>query len=543
MKRLRSPFEGDYESCVTKRQKTEEAATFNFYLPQELISKIILDGAKTVSGPWDNLHKFYFSCRCVNSKWHKATAQAMFTHINQAKDIRYVFNGIFQGNISYIESFFSFHGKSIFAFTSPSSVHFRGSLFLEFKLLPNLKFFNFSPGDNFSEFLLPKLAAHCSFLEHLHASSPSPLVIQRVSDFKNLRKLTFFNGEEITNHSIETIKINNPLLQMEQFHVYSSQIDVAGLSHIYKVFPNLTFLNLYGSKSLTHLGSIGQDLQHLKTLILNKCSTLNSLKEMAGTLPHLTTLDLGETKITDSNLASIVDSFSELTNLNLSGCHNLHDISIISKSFPKLEILNLSTCYSIKKICGIRHSFQKLKVLNISSTSVTSLKNLTRSFTDLRSLNLKSLAIDDEKLFQIKDCFTKLSKLNLKQCPVKRLSTISSNFPSLNKINLEASKIETFNQGDKIYPALTCLDLSAINLKDQDLLCINECYPKLKILKIYSGLISTNGLTRFARECPAKDLVVHLYDHNIQDSNFNNKIIENLSGNFPFLEFTINKYG
>jgi hypothetical protein len=101
------------------------------------------------------------------------------------------------------------------------------------------------------------------------------------------------------------------------------------------------------------LGDDGQQNQFLQIVI--------------GQFNELIELDLSQSWVDDSGLASIVPQLSQLTTLNLSQAQNLTDgaLTEIQKSLPKLTDLNLkqSKKISLQGVAQLKSSVPNLVVI------------------------------------------------------------------------------------------------------------------------------------------------------------------------------------
>ncbi len=121
--------------------------------------------------------------------------------------------------------------------------------------------------------------------------------------------------------------------------------------------PHLTSLDVSWSKNVT-----GSGLRHLmgvhslKTLDLTGCdgvdwSNLSDLPQIVALLPHLTTLNISSTNITDQSVKELVN-LSSLADLRLSCCKLVtgQGVAVLPR-ISKLTALDLSWCVEIIDSC------------------------------------------------------------------------------------------------------------------------------------------------------------------------------------------------
>ncbi len=166
-------------------------------------------------------------------------------------------------------------------------------------------------------------------------------------------------------------------------------------------------------QSITTLTQLGAQLKladgHVVEVSLqSKKIADDDLAALHG-LPHLETLNLYETPITDAGLRQL-KSLKTLKSLNLGFCRNITDAGIKElKDLKELEFLNLGFCRKLTAE-GFRvlPRFEKLRTLNLSITSFgDDQAELLPKLIHLENLDLDNTRVTDGGLTHV----SKLKKL------------------------------------------------------------------------------------------------------------------------------------
>ncbi|XP_048420182.1 TMV resistance protein N-like isoform X1 [Pyrus x bretschneideri] len=177
---------------------------------------------------------------------------------------------------------------------------------------------------------------------------------------------------------------------------------------------HLRSLNLKGCESLESLPPIS--LGSLKTLILSGCSKLTEFPEIVGSMEKLSRLYLDGTAIRE--LPVTFEKLRGLILLNLKGCKNLHlSRSSILGSLTSLKDLNLSGCSHVELPENIGN-LQHLEELDACDSGI---RKVPSSISRLNKLKLLCLnrCKDEQMGLQLPNSFsglTSLYRLNLSQC-------------------------------------------------------------------------------------------------------------------------------
>ncbi|KAJ4796651.1 F-box family protein-like protein [Rhynchospora pubera] len=228
----------------------------------------------------------------------------------------------------------------------------------------------------------------------------------------------------------------------------------------------LTLLDL-SYTFLINLQPVFDSCSKLKVLKLSACkyltdSSLDALYKQ-GALPSLLELDLSYSSIGQNAIIELLANCTNLVNVNLNGCTNLHELVCVSadamsidgnsgnkdavmaswKSERLLEVLNCTGCPNIKKVV-ITSGANCLHLLKINLNLSTNLKEVDLACSNLSILNLSNCtSLEILKL----DC-PRLTNLQLPACTMLAEDELegaishcnlleSLNINSCNKMNLE----------------------------------------------------------------------------------------------------------
>jgi Leucine Rich Repeat (LRR) protein len=236
---------------------------------------------------------------------------------------------------------------------------------------------------------------------------------------------------------------------------------------IVESFPNLAVLN-FSKRDIRNenLSTLLDQSSKLTTLKLGLCTKIDDtgIQDLKKKCPHLTILDLSDTKVSDAGLTSLPSS---LISLDLPRAHQITNEGLleIGGQCPHLKELSLKGCYSITGR-GIRTFAENLKQLNTlaiegcsevtvedtialmkSCPTITSLSPNCREFTDAdferlipQLSNLTSLQlilarhISEDSLMKLLENCPQLTSLELSGCALisqKCMEAIQKKYPHL----------------------------------------------------------------------------------------------------------------
>lgn len=228
------------------------------------------------------------------------------------------------------------------------------------------------------------------------------------------------------------------------------------IKHVCQCVPNLEQLDISRCFSITNesLKCIAKSLNCLKSLNIAHCSSVTDegIQALASQhLSHLKRLNLSYCILSDQALNEFTErSAFDLFELNLNFCWTLcHSIPELVQSFSNLQSLSLSGCYMVteKGFLAISEHLKYLKNLQIafcdgftnscaihlarmsqlerldmkmcsSSLNEDIFLQLMQNLINLKYLNLyRNRQVTDAVLFEIGRSLTKLEELILDHCP------------------------------------------------------------------------------------------------------------------------------
>jgi len=244
---------------------------------------------------------------------------------------------------------------------------------------------------------------------------------------------------------------------------YNNTLCANDINHLALSHPKITHLDLTGCYSLSH--HVFPLITHYwgKTLLslnLEWCYNLTEHLHLAPpTTTHLMlrTLNLAHSKITDPGIRFFATRSPDLTNINLSGCVSITDLSlsVVAQFCKNVTTLNMSACTSITNY-GLQLIAQEMKTnlreLNINECGQISGKllnylafycpNLSRlmiretsisgeeivnlcNVLQFTELNLHGLSLSDDHLCAIASAQISLEILDISFCPDLSISGIT----------------------------------------------------------------------------------------------------------------------
>jgi Leucine-rich repeat (LRR) protein len=218
-------------------------------------------------------------------------------------------------------------------------------------------------------------------------------------------------------------KLQN-LKRLDVSHV--GNFDDANCEPIVTKCQLLDDLNFKGSNITdSSVQLVAQHLPHIRMLNLSRCEKITnfSIIAIAKSCPLLTSLDIGETRITDG--AFVAFTLTRISILNISECKMITDKSLtaIAKSCPLLKSLNISKCEIITddSLTAIAKSCPLLASLDAGETQITdnalvalATARCRETITTLRLAGCNH--ITHNGLRQVVDNFTRLRYLSIRGC-------------------------------------------------------------------------------------------------------------------------------
>ncbi|RDX86459.1 putative disease resistance protein, partial [Mucuna pruriens] len=172
-----------------------------------------------------------------------------------------------------------------------------------------------------------------------------------------------------------------------------------------KNLVNLKELDLSGSKKLKELPNLSK-ASNLEVLALRDCSMLTRVHPSIFSLTKLEKLDLLNCK---SLIILACDShLHSLSFLNLAGCENLKEFSVISKNMKKLRL----ECTKVKTLPSSFGHQKKLISLHLTGSDIERLPSSINNFTQLLHLDMRYCS----KLQTITELPPFLKTLNTMKC-------------------------------------------------------------------------------------------------------------------------------
>ncbi|WBW72603.1 F-box protein Pof2 [Schizosaccharomyces osmophilus] len=221
---------------------------------------------------------------------------------------------------------------------------------------------------------------------------------------KNLSRINFSGCTRLTDNMVSAILLNN---------LNTMVLDLSGI-------PNLSWKTM-----LTALPK----LKKLKTLSLSQCVLLDDsqLKETLVHCKHLKKLKLTNCiSLTEKTLQTLSEH-GDLIELDISGCINMKDPSVLIKAVMKhknLKELNMSGCFYLTNFMEYYYTFpskfcslRSLNLTGLSELSNTHVLKICEFFPKLQTLYLtKCNKITDAALTGISNLKTHLTSLHLGHC-------------------------------------------------------------------------------------------------------------------------------
>ncbi|EPY53848.1 F-box protein Pof2 [Schizosaccharomyces cryophilus OY26] len=222
---------------------------------------------------------------------------------------------------------------------------------------------------------------YCMHSRKLNLSYVSNFVtdghLSLLSGARNLLRINLSGCTRLTDDMISSILLNNLDILV---------LDLSGI-------PKLS--------TKTMLDALPK-LKKLKALSLSRCALLDDsqLKETLVQCKHLKKLKLNDcTSLTEKSLQTLSE-YGDLIELDISGCRNMKDPSVLIKALMKqknLKELNMSGCFYLTDFMDYYTSPSK--------------------FCSLRSLNLTGLSeLSDNHVLKLCECFPRLQTLYLTKC-------------------------------------------------------------------------------------------------------------------------------
>ncbi|CAM0953599.1 unnamed protein product [Alopecurus aequalis] len=216
---------------------------------------------------------------------------------------------------------------------------------------------------------------------------------------------------------------------------------VGGISDFLEGFTQLQYLNLSYCPNIGELPEALGGLSKLKYLNLSFSSYLKCCKEaeFLCALTKLEYLNLSSECCDLQKLPDALGRFTQLKYLNLSGCHVLTVLPILSGSLKILVHLDLSYCERVLHLHDVLVGLTNLQYLNLKGTYGIAPPD---SLTKLRYFNLSNMR------YLLKFSF---------DCTI---NDISSNLPNLEHLDLSTNKIRSIPESLCNLRKLHTLDLS-----------------------------------------------------------------------------------
>lgn len=316
---------------------------------------------------------------------------------------------------------------------------------------------------NITDCSLAVIGRYGMFITHLTLSSLQNVsekgfwVMGNAQALKQLMSLTISSCQGVTDVSLEAI--GNGCKSLKQMCLRNcSFISDYGLEAFSKAARSLEGLQLEECNRITVLGIIGSLTKHeanLKSLVLVKCSGIkdtalqlpllspvlslrslsirnctgfgaSSLAMVGRQFPHLQHLDLvGLYGLTDAALLPLLKSCKGLVKVNLSGCLNLTDKSVLALAKHHggtLQLLNLDGCRKItdESLMTVADNSLVLNELDVSNCAVSDVGLAALARAKLINLLILSLSgcsgISSKSLPFLERLGKTLVGLNLKHC-------------------------------------------------------------------------------------------------------------------------------
>lgn len=265
-------------------------------------------------------------------------------------------------------------------------------------------------------------------------------------------------------------------------------------------FSGLKELTLHDASVMLDLSVIG-NMTTLQTLDLSGCTLSQSVLEMIGTLPDLTSLNLSNCAVESINA---LVGLTKLTKLDLSN-NTISDITAIS-AMTELQELHL-TNNPIGSITYLNNCL-KLEKLYVENCGISKLTSLAGN-TSLSELYASSNQISDISV--LADC-TALSIIDLCDNEVKDISVLT-NFPELTnfkannnqitavpKFDPESSKLVQFsanyNEIEDVSGFANLMYLNYVRVdynKVQDVSCLKDCFNLIQI-DVWDNPVDTESI-------------------------------------------------
>lgn len=273
---------------------------------------------------------------------------------------------------------------------------------------------------------------------------------------------------------------------------------------------DLLFLSLVGCRNINGFGLIklGETCLNLSDLSLSHCNDIkdSTVAKMVQGCRNLKAINLSECwNVTSLTLMSLAKQCPLINTINLSNCRMIRDIGINNRDtfpvFSELHDLNLSGCTLLSSI-GRLPKIRKLDLDRCFRITNSSILQLAETSSNLQSLNLKDCTdINDEAIVKISNACPQLFYLNLYGIfNITDRALISlTQCPCLSTLQLQdCSKITDVGVMGiaKACHKLCELDISScVQISDSSLICMVEnCFH---IQNVYlHGCVGTSSIGR-----------------------------------------------
>lgn len=313
-----------------------------------------------------------------------------------------------------------------------------------------------------------------------------------------------------------------------------------------KLYPDAVIVNLYDypEGSLNDLKDLPDEMPHLKTLSLLD-TQISNLNYIPKNLPSLRTFAIRDSFFTSfkgslKSLKGLPTKFPSLETFSIHNCPIL-TLENIPSSLPKLKKFAVVGCL-LKNLRNFPTNVPNLKELSLGSNQLTSLKGLPQNLPHLKKLNVSGNELSSLK--SLPKFIDKPINLGLTHNPLRSLCYLKHEF-TLKQIYLHEFKRVGFNLNPRFLQLLkdycvpieeTVEDPGVIGYYDSNVLTkIKKYYekPTIELIEQFiskSESINEEELDRIIWEADLEDRKL-LESHLPKDSPILQKINQRLSIN------------
>ncbi len=243
---------------------------------------------------------------------------------------------------------------------------------------------------------------------------------------------------------------------------------------------------------------IAELFPNLTEIDLSHCHQVSDGFLYLKNMPQLQSFSLAYCDVTDEEISFLKD-MPKLQSLNLAYCKLITNIAFL-ENMHDLKNLNLSNCNKITNLDFLKdkNQLQNLNISNIKITNLTFLKGKDQ----LQKLNLSNCNLIDNGDFVFLEDMNKLQDLNLSDTPISNTGLVFLKDKQLQSLDLSYTKITNAGLGSlKKMSQLKSLNLSSNSINNAGLVHLKGM-SELQSFNIAFTRVSDASLAPYVKNMP-----------------------------------------